>query len=105
MPSLSKPQTPKFKNLPFYFYKKTTNSHLPRQHDWRDYGVVTSVKHQGFCGSCWAFTAVGVLESAFAIERLREKEDGVTKVDNLWRSDSVEDGDTSAPIDPIEFSE
>lgn len=40
---------------------------LPVSVDWREAGVVSPVKDQGRCGSCWAFSAVSSLESHAAI--------------------------------------
>jgi C1A family cysteine protease len=41
---------------------------LPSSWDWRAQGKVTSVKDQGPCGSCYAFAAVGNVESKMLMD-------------------------------------
>jgi len=43
-------------------------SELPKEVDWRKHGIITAVKNQGSCGSCWAHSATQQLESYLKLE-------------------------------------
>ncbi len=50
-----------------------TRQGLPSAFNWCDEGGCTAIRDQGYCGSCWAFSTVGPLESNILIR------DGVAK--------------------------
>lgn len=54
------------KELPADFVIKPL-SELPESVDWREKDVVSAVKDQGHCGSCWAFASTATMESHIAI--------------------------------------
>lgn len=44
-----------------------TSEELPTEVDWREAGVISSVKDQGSCGSCWTFSTTGTFEAHYNI--------------------------------------
>ena len=49
---------------------KTLNSgNAPDAIDWRNEQVLNPIKNQGRCGSCWAFSTTGALESNVAVAK------------------------------------
>ena len=43
-------------------------NNLPASIDWRTKGIVNTIKNQGKCGSCWAFSVNAVIESYSAMK-------------------------------------
>jgi C1A family cysteine protease len=55
---------------PMEYSEKPTPINTPETFSWTNYtgyNWITPVKHQGQCGSCWAFAALGVYESMIKI--------------------------------------
>lgn len=43
-------------------------SPLPLNKDWRDEGIISAVKDQGMCGSCWSFCSAETIEAYYALK-------------------------------------
>lgn len=62
-----------FKNQTVGVYKSSGRQTLPTSVDWRTKGIIGSIKNQGKCGSCWAFSTVSSLESFYSLKYKQNK--------------------------------
>ncbi|XP_074619936.1 cathepsin O-like [Acropora palmata] len=69
-------------------------SATPSRQDWGKRGKVTSVKNQGKCGSCWAFSAAECVESQWAIAGNPLTELSVQELISCVRKDGCSGGNT-----------
>lgn len=64
------PDTPEIQETLFDLMKKTQYYNFTSntiEKDWEKENKITSVKHQGSCGACWSFAAIGAIEAMYKI--------------------------------------
>ena len=60
-------------------FTNVPESELPSSVDWRSAGVVSAVKDQGSCGSCWAFASTATIEQVYKLSHLPHSDLGMLR--------------------------
>ncbi len=72
----------------------------PRRFDWRERGMVSSVKNQGACGSCYAFAAIANFESRLRVLGLSSEDFSENNVKECnWYHTSCGGGNYGVVVD------
>jgi C1A family cysteine protease len=50
---------------------KSLFPHVDKELDWGTKGLLGPIRNQGPCGACWAFSTIGSVEAAMAIEKFK----------------------------------
>ena len=58
---------PRPRNMPAEYAPIAVRADLPESWDSREHGLVTTIKNQGNCGSCWSFARTKAFEAATII--------------------------------------
>lgn len=70
----------------FIYIPKIKENETPLSFDWRDDGIITSIKDQGSCGSCYAVTSIDVLESRLLMKTKRHSELSIQEIVDCSKS-------------------
>uniref|UniRef100_A0A3Q4H5C2 Cathepsin O n=2 Tax=Neolamprologus brichardi TaxID=32507 RepID=A0A3Q4H5C2_NEOBR len=78
---------------------------LPDKFDWRDKAAVAPVQDQQACGSCWAFSVVGAIQSVHAIGGSRLEQLSVQQVvDCSYQNAGCNGGSTTRALNWLKQS-